>query len=41
MLQFLIREAGFIPRQRDILYKQVNRRIQAEAELIPTELLVT
>ena len=41
MLQFLIREAGFIPQQRDILYKQVNRGIQAEAELIPTELLVT
>jgi cyclic dehypoxanthinyl futalosine synthase len=41
MLQFLIREAGFIPQQRDILYKHVNRRIQAETELIPTELLVT
>jgi cyclic dehypoxanthinyl futalosine synthase len=25
MLQFLIREAGFIPQQRDILYKHVNR----------------
>jgi cyclic dehypoxanthinyl futalosine synthase len=41
MLQFLIREAGFIPQQRDILYRHVNRRIQAETELIPTELLVT
>jgi cyclic dehypoxanthinyl futalosine synthase len=25
MLQFLIREAGFIPQQRDILYKHVIR----------------
>jgi cyclic dehypoxanthinyl futalosine synthase len=25
MLQFLIREAGFVPRQRDILYKHVIR----------------
>jgi cyclic dehypoxanthinyl futalosine synthase len=25
MLQFLIREAGFTPQQRDILYKHVNR----------------
>lgn len=25
MLQFLIREAGFIPQQRDILYRHVNR----------------
>src|SRR5918996_5623340 len=25
MLQFLIREAGFIPQQRDILYKQVHK----------------
>ena len=25
MLQFLIREAGFVPQQRDILYKHVNR----------------
>jgi len=24
MLQFLIREAGFTPQQRDILYKHVN-----------------
>jgi cyclic dehypoxanthinyl futalosine synthase len=24
MLQFLIREGGFIPQQRDILYKHVN-----------------
>src|SRR6187401_635490 len=27
MLQFLIREAGFIPQQRDILYQHVNREI--------------
>ena len=26
MLQFLIREAGFIPQQRDILYKRVNHQ---------------
>ena len=26
MLQFLIREAGFIPQQRDILYKHVSSR---------------
>jgi cyclic dehypoxanthinyl futalosine synthase len=25
MLQFLIREAGFIPQQRDILYKHVHK----------------
>jgi cyclic dehypoxanthinyl futalosine synthase len=25
MLQFLIREAGFTPQQRDILYEHVNR----------------
>ena len=25
MLQFLIREAGFIPRQRDILYQHVHK----------------
>src|SRR3954463_1730015 len=27
MLQFLIREAGFIPQQRDILYEHVNRSV--------------
>src|SRR4029453_19206965 len=27
MLQFLIHEAGFIPQQRDILYKHVNREV--------------
>ena len=26
MLQFLIREAGFIPQQRDILYEHVDRQ---------------
>jgi cyclic dehypoxanthinyl futalosine synthase len=41
MLQFLIREAGFIPRQRDILYKHVHRPLQSETELTPTELSVT
>ena len=41
MLQFLIREAGFIPQQRDILYQHVHRPVQAETELIPTELLAT
>ena len=25
MLRYLIREAGFIPQQRDILYRHVNR----------------
>src|SRR6476646_9216797 len=30
MLQFLIREAGFVPQQRDILYKHVNRNEKAE-----------
>ena len=33
MLQFLIREAGFTPRQRDILYQPVNRNTQLD----PTE----
>jgi len=38
MLQFLIREAGFIPQQRDILYRHVHRPLQSETELIPTDL---
>jgi len=38
MLQFLIREAGFIPQQRDILYQHVHRPLQSETELIPSEL---
>ena len=38
MLQFLIREAGFIPQQRDILYQHVHRPLQSETELIPKEL---
>jgi cyclic dehypoxanthinyl futalosine synthase len=38
MLQFLIREAGFIPQQRDILYQHVHRPLQSETELIPTDL---
>jgi len=37
MLQFLIREAGFIPQQRDILYQHVHRPPQPETELIPTD----
>ncbi len=37
MLQFLIREAGFIPQQRDILYQHVYRPPQPETELIPTD----
>src|SRR5213595_742317 len=32
MLRYLIKEAGFIPQQRDILYRNVNReQLQAEA----------
>src|SRR6185369_12703023 len=31
MLQFLIREAGFIAQQRDILYKHVNRSVLSAA----------
>jgi cyclic dehypoxanthinyl futalosine synthase len=38
MLQFLIREAGFIPQQRDILYQHVHRPLRSETELIPTVL---
>ena len=35
MLQFLIREAGFIPQQRDILYKHVNRKPSTDyAEIV-------
>jgi len=30
MLRFLISEAGFIPQQRDILYKHVNREMEVE-----------
>ena len=41
ILQFLIREAGFIPQQRDILYQHVQRPLQSETELIPKEILVT
>jgi cyclic dehypoxanthinyl futalosine synthase len=26
MLQFLIREAGFVPQQRDILYEHVHKK---------------
>jgi len=37
MLQFLIREAGFIPQQRDILYQHVHRPPQPKTELIPTD----
>jgi len=34
MLQFLIREAGFIPQQRDILYKHVERQSTDYAEIV-------
>ena len=34
MLQFLIREAGFIPQQRDILYKHVQRQSTDYAEVV-------
>jgi cyclic dehypoxanthinyl futalosine synthase len=37
MLQFLIREAGFTPRQRDILYQPVNQNTQLEPTEKPTE----
>ncbi|MDX6710186.1 MAG: cyclic dehypoxanthinyl futalosine synthase [Blastocatellia bacterium] len=37
MLQFLIREAGFIPQQRDILYQHVHRPPESETDLIPTD----
>jgi len=30
-LRYLIKEAGFIPQQRDILYRHVNREPRAEA----------
>jgi 2-iminoacetate synthase ThiH len=33
MLRFLISEAGFIPQQRDILYKHVNRETLPESAL--------
>ena len=33
MLQFLIREAGFIPQQRDILYKHVHPQIPQLAQI--------
>ena len=34
MLQYLIREAGFIPQQRDILYRHVNRHEIQEPVLV-------
>ena len=33
MLRYLIREAGFIPQQRDILYVPVNREASAQDDL--------
>jgi len=36
MLQFLIREAGFIPQQRDILYKHVHRNAEEPALQLAT-----
>ncbi|MBV9211844.1 MAG: dehypoxanthine futalosine cyclase, partial [Acidobacteria bacterium] len=32
MLRYLIREAGFIPQQRDILYRHVNRAEAKQAD---------
>ncbi len=32
MLRYLIREAGFIPQQRDILYRHVNREESLKAD---------
>jgi cyclic dehypoxanthinyl futalosine synthase len=33
MLRYLIREAGFIPQQRDILYRYVNREESVRADV--------
>jgi hypothetical protein len=33
MLRYLIREAGFIPQQRDILYARVNREEARASDL--------
>jgi len=33
MLRFLIREAGFTPQQRDILYRDVHREESASADV--------
>lgn len=41
MLQFLIHEAGFTPRQRDILYQPVNRNTQPEPTETPALRLAT
>ncbi len=41
LLQFLIREAGFTPRQRDILYQPVNRNTQPEPTETPALRLAT
>src|SRR5204863_3380664 len=35
MLRYLISEAGFIPRQRDILYRHVNRQPDHVQEKMP------
>jgi len=32
MLRYLISEAGFIPQQRDILYRHVNRQESAKGD---------
>jgi 2-iminoacetate synthase ThiH len=37
-LQFLIREAGFTPQQRDILYRHVNREPRPASGSAVTEL---
>jgi cyclic dehypoxanthinyl futalosine synthase len=36
-LRYLIREAGFLPQQRDILYRHVNRAEAARFDNVPTE----
>lgn len=38
MLRYLIREAGFIPQQRDILYRHVNREQATAGDVAPTPL---
>jgi 2-iminoacetate synthase ThiH len=35
MLRYLIREAGFIPQQRDILYKHVHREESSKLDEVP------
>jgi cyclic dehypoxanthinyl futalosine synthase len=37
MLRYLIREAGFVPQQRDILYRYVNREIEGQHDVRVSE----